>query len=320
MRKQLTATLLTAALLLCAGIPPRALASAVYPNGAYIQSDVADAAQEENRLPSEPVPEYVAWLLETAAAELGYTEGSNNLTKYGKWAGDPNAAWCAEFLCWCVDQVDILHGTSLLREIYPMYSGQNTGRDWFVARGRFVFRRGNCPDWGYQWLLGKDTLMKKNEYIPRPGDWVFFSYNLAGDTEHVAMIEYTSKDEEGNIVLHVLEGNNPSSVQRNRYYLNNSQVLGFGTPVKVAGTTIRSGNRGDAVLALQQDLYALGFLEERHLTGAFGGHTKSAVTAFQKTIDGKTPNGIADMETQITLANRIALATFNANETWLVVD
>ena len=46
---------------------------------------------------------FVPQLLAVAEGELGYTEGSNNLTKYGTWAGDPNAAWCAEFICWCVN-------------------------------------------------------------------------------------------------------------------------------------------------------------------------------------------------------------------------
>ena len=287
----------------------------------HAASDVLESSSEtEVRIDAGERPQYVEQLLAIATGELGYTEGPNNRTKYGEWSGDPNAAWCAEFLGWCVNQVDEIYGTQLLNEIYPKYSGQNTGKDWFVTRGRFVFRRGNCPGWGYQWILGTSELMRKNDYIPKPGDWVFFSYNESGDTEHVAMVEYAAKDADGEVILHVLEGNNPSRVQRNRYYLNNSQVLGFGTPVSEAGTTMRSGNRGEKVLDLQKNLNRLGFLKEQHVTGAYGSNTKSAVADFQRTMGNKSATGIADMETQIAIANEMILLEFHAPDTWMVVD
>jgi len=278
------------------------------------------SATTETIIDSGARPEYVRWLLNTAIHELGYTEGPNNLTKYGAWAGDPNAEWCAEFLCWCVDQVDQAHGTELLRNTYPLYGSQNVGRDWFIRRGRFIYRKGYCPGWGYQWLPGENALMKKNDYIPRPGDWMFFSYNTAGDTEHVALVEYAARDSEGNVIVHVIEGNNPSSVQRNRFYLDNSQVLGFGTPTRVAGTTMRSGNQGEAVLWLQQGLNALGFLSGQHLTGTFSGNTKAAVSAFQATMPGKAANGIADMATQEEMVRRLALQELSTLDNWLVEE
>jgi len=55
--------------------------------------------------PAYPVPEYVEWLLEVARGEIGYVESKNGYTKYGDWAGDPQAEWCAEFLCWSVECV-----------------------------------------------------------------------------------------------------------------------------------------------------------------------------------------------------------------------
>ena len=95
------------------------------------------------------VPDYVQWLLDVARGEIGYKEGPHGYSKYGEWAGDAYAQWCAEFLCWCVDQVDQQHGTELLRNVYPMYSGQNVGRDWFIRQGRYVTRNGNLANWGY---------------------------------------------------------------------------------------------------------------------------------------------------------------------------
>lgn len=291
------------------------------PDVPYALSDITqEELAGETVLEAEGLPEFVPWLLEVAAGELGYQEGARSYTKYGEWSGDPHAEWCAEFLCWSVNQVDERHRTQLLSQVYPHYSGQNTGRDWFIARGRFVYRKGNCPDWGYQWLWGQERLLRKNDYIPRPGDWVFFSYNEAGDTEHVALVEYCALDGSGNVVIHVIEGNNPSSVQRNVYRLGSSQVLGFGISQDLVGTTMRGGNRGDRVRWLQESLWDMGFLEEQHITGAFGGNTKAAVAAFQRTLEGKSATGIADMETQNALVEALAKKIDNQPETWLVVD
>lgn len=265
-------------------------------------------------------PAFVPALLAVAAGELGYTEGPNNLTKYGKWSGDANAAWCAEFICWCVDQTDQQYGYTLLDTVYPNYGGQNVGRDWFIARGRFVYRKGNCPDWGYQWLKDGDHLLTKNEYIPHPGDLVFFSYNEAGDTEHVALVEYCTRDTQGDVTIHVIEGNNPSSVQRSTYPLNNSQVLGFGACEDVVDTTIRYGCSGDKVLALQQDLTTLGFLDASDQTGTCGSNTKAAIMAYQRTMKKKAVNGIADRRTQQAIALDIAQLEFDSPDTWLVTE
>jgi len=280
----------------------------------------ADETADETVIDTGESPAFVSQLLGVAKEEIGYTEGSNNYTKYGEWSGDAHAAWCAEFVCWCVDQTDQRFGTTLLNVIYPNYGGQNVGRDWFIARGRFVYRKGNCPDWGYQWLRGSDHLLTKNEYIPHPGDLVFFSYNQAGDTEHVALVEYCTRDAAGDVTIHVIEGNNPSAVQRNQYRLNNSQVLGFGACEDVVDTTMRNGCKGDKVQVLQQRLNQLGFLADKDITGTFGANTRAAVIAYQETMKGKTANGIADRETQQAIEAEIAQQIFDSPKTWLVED
>jgi len=266
-------------------------------------------------------PDFVAPLLAIAEQELGYVEGGNNYSKYGVWSGDPNAAWCAEFICWCVNQLDQQQGSELLNTVYPKYSGQNTGRDWYIRRGRFVYRKGYCPDWGYQWLKGSDHYLSKNEYIPRPGDLMFFSYNEAGDTEHVALVEYCTRDEFGEVYVHVLEGNNPDRVQRNAYRLDDSQVLGFGLCEDLADTTLRFGNSGDKVTALQQALNDLGYLADRHITGTYGANTRKAVTDFQlDELPDKTAHGVADRETQQAMEQCIHEMLLQSPDTWLVTE
>ena len=266
-------------------------------------------------------PDFVAPLLAIAEQELGYVEGGNNYSKYGVWSGDPNAAWCAEFICWCVNQLDQQQGSELLNTVYPNYSGQNTGRDWYIKRGRFVYRKGYCPDWGYQWLKGSDHYLEKNEYIPRPGDLMFFSYNEAGDTEHVALVEYCTRNEYGEVIIHVLEGNNPDRVQRNAYPLDDSQVLGFGLCQDLVDTTLRFGNEGDKVLALQQTLCDMGWLGERHVTGLYSTNTKKAVSEFQRYhLPHRTPAGVADRETQQTIEKAYDEWILESPETWLVTE
>lgn len=277
-------------------------------------------AQAETVIDHGESPDFVRALLAVAEKEIGYVEGSNNFSKYGEWSGDPNAAWCAEFICWCVDQLDQQQGTQLLHNVYPKYSGQNTGRDWFIRRGRFVYRKGVCPDWGYQWLKGSDHYLRRNEYIPRPGDLMFFSYNEAGDTEHVALVEYCTRDEFGQVIIHVIEGNNPDRVQRNAYPLDDSQVLGFGLCQDLADTVIRFGNEGDKVLRLQKDLYELGYLDERHVTGVFGSNTRKAVMDFQSGLSETTVAGIADRITQQAMEQAMYEKMLEAPETWLVTE
>jgi hypothetical protein len=280
----------------------------------------AEPAQTEQIIDQGTLPETIQKLLETAVAEIGYTEGNAGYSKYGAWAGDPYSEWCAEFVCWCVNMTDKLYGYELLNNVYPYYTGQNTGRDWFITRGRFVFRKGYQSGWGWQWLKSGDGMMAVNDYIPLPGDFVYFSYDSAGDTAHVALVEYCAYAADGSVNIHVIEGNNPDSVQRAVYPLNNSQILGFGCRDDVVDTTMQYGNTGDKVLQLQQDLGSLGYLTSQNFTGTYASNTRNAVTAFQQNMAGKTPTGVADRDTQIAIQNEIEKLAIDDPDSWLVVD
>lgn len=269
--------------------------------------------------PAWPVPEYVTWLLEAARGELGYEEGTRGWTKYGEWRGDPYAQWCAEYLCWCVDQVDQQHGTELLEKVYPLYSGTNTGKNWFIRQGRYVCRWGNIDGWGYQWLKGEDSYITTGSYIPQPGDWVFFTWDSDQDTDHVAMVEYCTRDEEGNVTIHVLEGNAPSAVARNTYPLTYTRILGFGTVHDVMDITMRSGCSGEKVRALQEKLIYLGYMAQGQAGGTYGSGTMQAVTAFQAD-EGLKQYGIANMATQAALDKRYNQALDQDPNTWLILD
>lgn len=287
-------------------------------------AEVADSAPagtvvtEETVLePQYEVPDYVQWLLDVARGELGNGEDRGGNTKYGAWAGDPSAEWCAEFVCWCVDQVDQQHGTTLLTMQYPKYFSSNVGRDWFLRAGRYVARKGMVPDWGSQWFKGEETSMLRNSYIPQPGDWVFFSTVATGDTTHVAMVEYCAVTPDGQVVVHVIEGNNPDKVARNTYPLDNWAILGYGTVHDVADTTLRSGCQGVKVKNLQDQLILLGYLEPQYNTGKYAQLTAQAVKNFQ-CAQGIEQTGVAGQKTQLALEQLVREYYRNNEELWTV--
>ena len=277
-------------------------------------------AEEEIIPPQWPVPDYVTQLLETASAEVGYMEGEHGWTKYGEWVGDPYCQWCAEFLCWCVDQVDQQYGTSLLRQVYPLYSGSNEGRAWFITAGRYVIRKGEVEDWGYEWLKGSTSFITSGDYIPQPGDWVFFTWTSDDDTDHVAMVEYCTRNTEtGEILIHVIEGNKPDSVARDVYDLEYNRILGYGTVHDVADIMMHVGNRGEKVRQLQEKLVCLDLLDPQYEDGTFGTATLEALRVFQ-TSRGLRCNGWANMETQLALDEAVREKVESDPATWTVSD
>ena len=260
----------------------------------------AARAEETVIEPIRPVPQYVQWLLDVARQEMGYTEERSGYTKYGEWSGDPYAQWCAEFLCWCVDQVDQQHGTHLLRQVYPLYNSSNWGLKWFLRQGRYIARTGYVKDWGTQWFTGQDERMASASYVPQPGDWVFYTFDDQGNTAHVAMVEYCAVDESGQIRAHVIEGNMPDKVQRSSHLLTDWRVLGYGTVHDLADTVITNGCQGRKVLLLQQKLQYLGYLAEGNLDSQYVTPTIQAVRAFQTDI-GIEATGVANRQTQLAL-------------------
>lgn len=283
----------------------------------------AENAQEEVKIaPAYPVSDYVQWLLETARGELDYTENANNVTKYGVWAGNPTAEWCAEFLCWCVHQTDTAHRVKMLDKQFPNYTGNNTGRDWYLTQGRYVARRGIVRNWGTQWFRGSDEPMRPNSYVPQPGDWVFFSNASSWDTTHVAMVEYCAYDADGKVQVHVIEGNSPFSavkdaVVRNAYPIDYWAILGYGTVNDVADIVMRFGNKGEKVKTLQQNLALVGlFPEGQKVTGQYGAITETCVKAIQRRL-GAQETGIADHAVQMELRRMVSEVSASNPKNWV---
>ena len=269
--------------------------------------------------PIYPVPEHVCTLLSVARNEIGYCEERGNVTKYGRWAGDPAAEWCAEYLCWCVDQVDQISGNKILTVYYPLYGSKNIGMRWFLKEGRYIARRGTVPGWGSQWYIGSEELIGKNGYIPQPGDWMFFAQSSSGDTTHVAMVEFCTRDRNGDVRVYALEGNKPDRVQETAYPLTQETILGYGTVFDLADLVIKSGCEGKKVQKLQQMLNDIGFLGDAYVTGTYGTHTTDAVRNFQKS-QGIDQTGVAGQQTQLALLRYTEQYREEHPEYWEVTD
>ena len=267
--------------------------------------------------PRYPLPQAVTAMIDIARGELGTVEARDGSTKYGKWYGDPFAEWCAELLCWCVAQAEEELGTKLLNVQFPLYGASNTGRDWFLKQGRYIARSGFLANWGSQWYTGETTQMKKNSYIPQPGDWVFFSYSPSGDTSHAALVERSLQNSAGEVFIQVIEGNNPDRVQRNEYRLDDWRIQGYGTVFDLADIVLRGGAESKKVAALQDSLVTIGLLDENETDGVYGYATQEAVRRFQR-MTGLPQTGIANQQTQLTLQEFTRRWIMEHTEFWTV--
>ena len=140
-------------------------------------------------------------LVNVAMSQIGYCEGNSknqisgcqpgtkNYTEYGLWynnlqdepGGYEKAAWCAMFVSWCARQA----GISQERILYHAYTVY--GVNWFLEQDR-AYTRQQVAD---------------GEYIPQPGDIVYFKSKRNGDkVNHVGIVV---KYEDG--VLYAVEGN-----------------------------------------------------------------------------------------------------------------
>jgi hypothetical protein len=182
-----------------------------------------------------------------------------------------------------------------------------------------VIRKGKVDGWGYMWLKGSDSFIRSGDYIPQPGDWVFFNWTGGTDTEHVALVEYCARDTAGKVKIHVIEGNKPSAVARDVYDLNDASILGYGTVYDVADITIAYGCEGVKVTRLQEQLAYLGFMDAGLVSGHFGDGTLEAVRNFQGSKHIKT-SGVANMETQRLLEEDYNKKYMKDPDIWSVVD
>ena len=238
------------------------------------------------------VAEAKSKVVQTALAEVGYTEGANNWNKYADaldplgitWGGKQNLAWCAEFVLWVFYKC---FGADKALEM--LCSPKPTGIP-LCKMGAQYFK--DAKRW-YQ--------------NPEVGDVVFFYYD--GDINHTGIVERVSGG-----LIYTIEGNSSDMVRRNCYVEGHAIIAGFGRPkwniaaevndepvqdeptepkhddevvtVGVSLPVLAKGDVGEVVRAAQYLLNGRG--ASCGIWGAdvdFGHGTEAAVLAFQRRND-----------------------------------
>ena len=217
--------------------------------------------------------------------------------------GEPYSEWCAEFITWCVNQVDERYGTSLLRNEYPYYDSPKDGAPFFIQRHRFVSGTGKLNQTGSkQWWPDTGEYLTDNGYIPNAGDYMWL-YNPSVNktrTVHVALVEGVSRATDGKVTVHVIEGNMPDRVQRATYSLDDYRIYGFGTPNKIIMTEMRLHSTYEDIVEVKAMLKQLGYYTTAETSMTYTDKLKTAVVKFQKANSLKK-SGIIDRDTWLLM-------------------
>ena len=76
-----------------------------------------------------------------------------------------------------------------------------------------------------RWFRANGQLQKKT-YEPKPGEIIFFDWNVDGHPDHVGLVE---KVENGRI--YTIEGNSKDECRRRDYPITSKYVHSYGTPL-----------------------------------------------------------------------------------------
>lgn len=119
-----------------------------------------------------------------AEREVGYQEGRNNDTKYGKWYGLNHQPWCAMFVSWVFNKSG--HGDEVAASTPKGFASCDAGLKWFAKKGKLI-------------PIGQ----------AKPGDIAFFQFDADAQPDHVGIVVKNQKRLKG---LVCIEGNTSSGV------------------------------------------------------------------------------------------------------------
>lgn len=133
-----------------------------------------------------------------ALAEIALTQvGNVGGAPYWSWYGfGSRVEWCACFVSWCGNQCGYIDSGAM-----PKFSNCSDGARWFKARNRW----------------------KDRNYLPSPGDIIFFDWQGDGVTDHVGIVQSC----DGRTV-YTIEGNSRDSVRQKSYSVGSGSIYGYG--------------------------------------------------------------------------------------------
>lgn len=100
-------------------------------------------------------------VIETAKAQVGYKEGNNNDTIFGKWYGLNNQPWCAMFVSWCFYKAG---ATKLIAQSPKGFAGCQSMEVW-----------------------AKKNKLTVSVTDIQAGDILLFDFSKAGKSEHTGI-------------------------------------------------------------------------------------------------------------------------------------
>ena len=134
-------------------------------------------------------------MVELAAKQIGNRGGE----PYWRWYGyNYRVEWCAAFISWLANELGYLN------TLIPKTASVPTMVRWFRANGQ----------------------LQKKTYEPKPGEIIFFDWNVDGHPDHVGLVE---KVENGRI--YTIEGNSKDECRRKDYPITSKYVHSYGTPL-----------------------------------------------------------------------------------------
>lgn len=134
-------------------------------------------------------------MVELAAKQIGNRGGE----PYWRWYGyNYRVEWCAAFISWLANELGYLN------TLIPKTASVPTMVRWFRANGQ----------------------LQKKTYEPKPGEIIFFDWNVDGHPDHVGLVE---KVENGRI--YTIEGNSKDECRRRDYSITSKYVHSYGTPL-----------------------------------------------------------------------------------------
>lgn len=134
-------------------------------------------------------------MVELAAKQIGNRGGE----PYWRWYGyNYRVEWCAAFISWLANELGYLN------TLIPKTASVPTMVRWFRANGQ----------------------LQKKTYEPKPGEIIFFDWNVDGHPDHVGLVE---KVENGRI--YTIEGNSKDECRRREYPITSKYVHSYGTPL-----------------------------------------------------------------------------------------
>ncbi|MCD8053968.1 MAG: leucine-rich repeat protein [Lachnospiraceae bacterium] len=178
-------------------------------------ADVETSDDWEKTLPEKLTGVWADDVVAVAESQIGYTESTANFTldddeetrkgytRYGAWAGNEYGDWDAMFASFC------LHYAGISKKDFPEATGAYA---WSVS------------------LKKIDLYQAAEDYIPVAGDLVFFDTDEDGKIDRVGIVSVVNEKKEQ---LTVIEGDyeedDADAVCKNKYDLNDSEIVGYGT-------------------------------------------------------------------------------------------